>query len=73
MVAQSVAAVVAKTVASIASVASVEEIGVSLCLGFRLGGSDGRKSENYELKGEKRVKKKCILGFVKGRGSVRGC
>ena len=70
MVAQSVAAVVAKTVAS---VASVEEVGVSLCLGFRLGGSDGRKSENYELKGEKRVKKKCILGFVKGRGSVRGC
>ena len=70
MVAQSVAAVVAKTVASIAS---VEKVGVSLCLGFRLGGSDGRKSENYELKGEKRVKKKCILGFVKGRGSVRGC
>merc|ERR1712222_5322 len=35
-------AVVAKTVAS------VEEVGVSLCLGFRLSGSDGRESENYE-------------------------
>merc|ERR1719180_448409 len=45
VVAQPVAAVVAKTVAS---VSSVEEVGVSLCLGFRLGGSDGRKSENYE-------------------------
>merc|ERR1711920_1102022 len=35
-------AVVAKTVAS------VEEVGVSLCLGFRLSSSDGRESENYE-------------------------
>merc|ERR550517_1310434 len=30
------------------SVAAVEEVGVSLCLGFRLSGSDGRESENYE-------------------------
>merc|ERR1712192_47532 len=45
VVAQSVATVVAKTVAS---VASVEKVGVSLCLGFRLGGSDGKKRENYE-------------------------
>ena len=39
------------------TVASIEEVGVSLCLGFRLSGSDGRESENYELEGEKRVKK----------------
>merc|ERR1719397_1519431 len=42
-------AVVAQSVAVVAkTVASVEEVGVSLCLGFRLSGSDGRKSENYE-------------------------
>merc|ERR1711936_1394135 len=47
-VAQTVS-VVAKTVTVVAkTVASVEEIGVSLCLGFRLSGSDGRESENYE-------------------------
>merc|ERR1719184_422571 len=47
-VAQTVS-VVAKTVAVVAkTVASIEEIGVSLCLGFRLSGSDGRESENYE-------------------------
>merc|ERR1712130_798521 len=41
--------VVADAIAEVAkTVASVEEIGVSLCLGFRLSGSDGRKSENYE-------------------------
>merc|ERR1712198_697999 len=41
--------VVAETVAVMAeTVASVEEVGVSLCLGFRLSGSDGRESENYE-------------------------
>merc|ERR1712233_7396 len=42
VVASETVAVVAKTVAS------VEEVGVSLCLGFRLSGSDGRESENYE-------------------------
>merc|ERR1719233_2321834 len=42
-------AVVAQSVAVVAkTVASVEEVGVSLCLGFRLSGSDGRESENYE-------------------------
>merc|ERR1711872_1081100 len=46
-VAQTVVA--AETVAVVAkTVASVEEVGVSLCLGFRLSGSDGRESENYE-------------------------
>merc|ERR1712115_630578 len=35
---------VAKTIA----VAKISVVGISLCLGFRLSGSDGRKSENYE-------------------------
>merc|ERR1719312_1914391 len=39
---------VAQTVVASETVASVEEVGVSLCLGFRLSGSDGRESENYE-------------------------
>ena len=47
----------------------------SLCLGFRLSGSDGRESENYELEGERELRKcerekKCILCLVKERGSV---
>merc|ERR550525_1770362 len=53
-------AVVAKTVStvvssetvsvsqSVSSVAVEVRISRSLCLGFRLSGSDGRKSENYE-------------------------
>merc|ERR1719365_428781 len=53
-------AVVAKTVStvvssetvpvsqSVSSVAIEVRISSSLCLGFRLSGSDGRKSENYE-------------------------
>merc|ERR1712002_1206963 len=40
---------VAETISVVAkTAASVEEIGVSLCLGFRLSGSDGHESENYE-------------------------
>merc|ERR1711872_596024 len=38
-------ATVAETVAVAKTVAVV---GISLCLGFRLSGSDGRESENYE-------------------------
>merc|ERR1712060_1039448 len=30
------------------TVAKTVVVGISLCLGFRLSGSDGRKSENYE-------------------------
>merc|ERR1712156_477063 len=44
-------AVIAKTVSvsqSVSSVAVEVRIRSSLCLGFRLSGSDGRKSENYE-------------------------
>ena len=69
-------AVVAQSVAVVAkTVASVEEVGVSLCLGFRLSSSDGRESENYELEGERELRKcerekKCILCLVKERGSV---
>merc|ERR1719350_2687561 len=33
---------------SVSSVAIEVRIGSSLCLGFRLGGSDGRQGENYE-------------------------
>merc|ERR1712121_384490 len=47
IVAKSGIAKVSKSVVA-KTVASVEEIGVSLCLGFRLSGSDGRESENYE-------------------------
>merc|ERR1719474_697670 len=46
-----VVASVAKTVAvakTIAVAKTVAVVGISLCLGFRLSGSDGRKSENYE-------------------------
>merc|ERR1719474_2434680 len=46
-----VVASVAKTVATVAvakTVAKTVVVGISLCLGFRLSGSDGRKSENYE-------------------------
>merc|ERR1712190_378504 len=46
-----VVASVAKTVATVTvakTVAKTVVIGISLCLGFRLSGSDGRKSENYE-------------------------
>merc|ERR1711872_919578 len=45
-----VVASVAKTVAvaKTIAVAKISVVGISLCLGFRLSGSDGRKSENYE-------------------------
>merc|ERR1712180_343639 len=46
-----VVASVAKTVAvakTIAVANTIAVVGISLCLGFRLSGSDGRKSENYE-------------------------
>merc|ERR1712109_85978 len=46
-----VVASVAKTVAvaeTIAVAKTIAVVGISLCLGFRLSGSDGRKSENYE-------------------------
>merc|ERR1712122_401377 len=46
-----VEASVAKTVATVAvakTVAKTVVVGISLCLGFRLSGSDGCKSENYE-------------------------
>merc|ERR1711990_975436 len=47
-VAQTVS-VVAKTVAVASqSVVAVVGLSLSLCLGFRLSGSDGRESENYE-------------------------
>merc|ERR1712014_442351 len=37
-----------KTVAVAKTVAKISVVGISLCLGFRLSGSNGRKSENYE-------------------------
>merc|ERR1739838_626788 len=41
--------VVAETVAVVAkTITSIDDVGVSLCLVFRLTGSDGRESENYE-------------------------
>merc|ERR1719245_672477 len=45
-----VVASVAKTVAvaKTIAVAKISVVGISLCLGFRLSGSNGRKSENYE-------------------------
>merc|ERR1712193_189442 len=41
-------AIVVASVAKTIAVAKISVVGISLCLGFRLSGSDGRKSENYE-------------------------
>ena len=61
-----VVASVAKTVATVAvakTVAKTVVVGISLCLGFRLSGSDGRKSENYELKRRRELKeRKKVVG-----------
>merc|ERR1712012_464415 len=53
-------AVVAQTVSSVAVKVRISS---SLCLGFRLSGSDGRKSENYELKRRRELKeRKKVVG-----------
>ena len=60
-----VVASVAKTVAvaKTIAVAKISVVGISLCLGFRLSGSDGRKSENYELKRRRELKeRKKVVG-----------
>ena len=61
-----VEASVAKTVATVAvakTVAKTVVVGISLCLGFRLSGSDGCKSENYELKRRRELKeRKKVVG-----------
>ena len=67
VVAKTVSTVVSsKTVSvsqSVSSVAIEVRISSSLCLGFRLSGSDGRKSENYELKRRRELKeRKKVVG-----------
>ena len=61
-----VVASVAKTVAvakTIPVAKTIAVVGISLCLGFRLSGSDGRKSENYELKRRRELKeRKKVVG-----------
>ena len=77
-------AVVAKTVStvvssetvsvsqSVSSVAVEVRISGSLCFGFRLSGSDGRKSENYELKRRELKERKKVVGCFFTKEVVAG-
>ena len=77
-------AVVAKTIStvvssetvsvsqSVSSVAVEVRISGSLCFGFRLSGSDGRKSENYELKRRELKERKKVVGCFFTKEVVAG-
>ena len=57
------AVVVASVAKTVAVAKTIAVVGISLCLGFRLSGSDGRKSENYELKRRRELKeRKKVVG-----------